>query len=556
MMDFKRVYHKLNVNNTCWPVERCKLLKKSYEAYCNNDNLTSIFYECEALSLSFLNENDHVKDTKNIKNNATKEKSPTKVTNKLLTYIENALNDAQIGIEDVCFEDDDTVDAMEEELYDVKQGIQDLIENYSALPNEWTVVQACKINTVYRGFATSKQSFIEPNPIKFTLFRYPQSHKLSDEPLCCHLDVNKAPNLFEDLYHLYFDSFKDLYESTKAYTEVVKTISNALAKVIEKLKLWLGPWVVLFSGKIKGEQGQKFELEIYQKVDAFSAINQLTMRQNVLLSLVARRLDLINSFDIENVSNAISKTNKQCDEIKLFLSNTKKNTNYSNQKYYPLILILDEHLDTIPWEMLIPDQETTRFNSVHMLFALYKEYKDRITDGYLKLELKTGSSLINPNNDTNLGGMVKRMSDFLAYWTPDWKSFQQKIPTDCEMREIISTTDMYVYAGHGSSFQYLNFEEIETLATKTVMLLFGCESAALTFNGWVSEASMFYMKLHAAKCPFILGALCVVTDLWTDIVSIMILSQWVPSDKMKVWKPTHVTGNLLIFGFFFDCQFC
>lgn len=538
----------MNANNICWPVERCNLMAKSYNAYINEDYLPSIFYECEALSVGLLNEYGDSKERENNNNNVkVKKKKPTKKLkrpkNTLLTYAERYTSQETNGSSSEYLDQTNNIEEMSTEgTYNVKQGIKDLIENNSALPKEWVVVQLCKMNLIYRGCATSKKYYGEPNPIKFTMFRYPQSHKLDNEPLCCHLDMNEMTNFFEDLYHLYYESYKE-FANTMAYTEIIQAITVDLSKCIEKLKLWMGPWIVLLSGKIKGQAGEQFEQEIYNQVDEFSTANQLTVRQNVLLSLVTRRMDLINYVNIPDAATFIAKTRKQSDAIASFLKTFKDNTSYKDRKYYPLILILDENLDTIPWEMLNPEQETTRFNSIHMLFSLYKEYKDAISDGYLKLKILTGNSLINPNADVKLSGMVRRMSEFWSYWMPHWKSVKEQTPTECEMREIISSTDIYVYSGHGSSLQYFNFDEIATLTTKTVMLLFGCESAALTLNGWVSEATMLYMQLHAAKCPFIMGALCIITDLWTDVMSVLILSRWVPSAKKNVWMPHNFSGT-------------
>lgn len=54
---------------------------------------------------------------------------------------------------------------------------------------------------------------------------------------------------------------------------------------------------------------------------------------------------------------------------------------------------------------------------------------------------------------------------------------------------------------------------------------------------------MLHMQLHAAKCPFIMGALCIITDLWTDVLSVLILMRWIPSDQKKVWTPQNVSGT-------------
>lgn len=62
-------------------------------------------------------------------------------------------------------------------------------------------------------------------------------------------------------------------------------------------------------------------------------------------------------------------------------------------------------------------------------------------------------------------------------------------------------------------------------------MLFGCESNAIKPRGLVGEGSGPPYTFHAMKCPGSLGALSIVTDVCTDIITLAIISQWIPSNE-------------------------
>lgn len=513
-------------------------MQKAYDCYRTNNYAESIYYESQALCLTFHRDKlekvqPAIIDTKDGK---------VIESNPLLDYVQEQL--AKFEVEHLLkkLSLTEVKDIIQPEIRNNINSYNDLMKHCSALPKEWTVLQICKMNNEYLGYGNFERYFTHDRPIKFTSFCYARSDLLNDVPLQFHLKFDNGVNILEYVHKLYFVLYKASSDDMSTNPSTMQEISTESARLIELMKQWIGPWVVFLSGNVKGANGKQLENQIFGKVDEFVYGHSLNSEQQVFLSQFARRIDLIDADGIETVAQVISDCQTVQEAIRKFLSSLKLKTNFKDVQYYPCILVLDELLDTMPWEMLIPQQEATRFNSIYMLLDLYKEYKNDIIDGYLRISVQNGNVLINPNDDVKLVNMVKRMGSFFSYWLPNWRRVEQSVPKD-GLIPLLTSGDVYVYSGHGSSFQYLNYKDYATFKTKSVLLLFGCESANMTFSGSASEATATYMHIHACKCPTLLGTLSVVTDLWTDIVSIVLLSRWIPSEKKAFWKPVHIGSN-------------
>lgn len=531
-----------NRNDIVGPIERCKWLRQAYDAYCHNKSLESIYYESIAMCLTFnLDYLQNISDSFPVWVNGAGK--PVRTTNEqpsncLLDYIAGQLaldtSELESGFDKIDLNGNAASKSKKPIMDDIDGCVENIAAHCAALPKEWTVLQICKMNTDYNGFANFKQYFTEKKPIKFSALCYARSELLQDRPLCFHLNTNEN-TLLDVVYNVYYVLY-DTDISSVMFTQKMHDISTGLSTIIEMLKLWIGPWIVFFSGKIRGDIGLEFEKRIYRQVDEFAVKHNFSVFQKVYLSQFARRMDLVSVDSIENVAKFISKNQITREAIKQFLSKMKLTHNFKEMQYYPSILVLDELLDTIPWEMILPDQETSRFNSIYTLFDLFNEYEGQITDGYLRVAIKTGNILINPSNDPKLDNMVKRMSKFFSYWSPEWKQTINTIPTD--FSTLLNSADIYIYSGHGSSFQFVNYRDQSELKTRSVMMLFGCSSTSMSFQGRSSEATATHMYMQASKCPALLGTLNIVTDLWVDVVSVLICSRWISSKKKTPWKPT------------------
>lgn len=336
-----------------------------------------------------------------------------------------------------------------------------------------------------------------------------------------------------EVVHVLYKNYSN-YMNTKSYATFLKNLTQMQSKLVSDMSFWLGPWATLLCGKVKGKVGEEFERKIFEQVDKFcNELDNFTDEQRMQLSLLARRIDLLNSDKIKNGSRDIASNHAQSNRIMKFLANLKSKHSTTSFEYYPCILVIDEILDSLPWEMVITIQEFTRVHSIYLLFDLYERYKDQIDDGYLKVNVKEGFALINPDNDEKLGDMSKRMTKYYENHLPNWKCLNHVIPTLEQMSDGLQSSDVFVYSGHGSSLQHFPNFEFEHLKHKSIMLLFGCESIAMKAQGIICEADCPAFTYFKQGCPGVLGAITIVTDIWVDLISIYLLTQWTTSEKMK-----------------------
>ena len=70
---------------------------------------------------------------------------------------------------------------------------------------------------------------------------------------------------------------------------------------------------------------------------------------------------------------------------------------------------------------MLKHQPVSRFPSLHILYALYKQHKDTIKDGYkiIHKSENLGTFIVNPSLD--LTKMEVRMRAFIDYWLPKWE---------------------------------------------------------------------------------------------------------------------------------------
>lgn len=321
--------------------------------------------------------------------------------------------------------------------------------------------------------------------------------------------------------------------NTENYTSFMKELKATQSKLVADMVSWLGPWITLLSGKIKGKPGEDFEQKIFDDVEKFAKPQDFTNDQLVLLSLVARRIDLLDAEKIEQAARGIAQNYKECTRIAKFLNDLKNKITFKDFEYYPCVLVIDEILDPLPWEMCMTSQEFTRIHSIYFLFDLCERYKDQIINGYFRIDVKNGLAMINPNDDAKLAHMCERMSSYYNDYLPQWKRIEKEMPSPEQLTECLTKNDVFVYSGHGSSLQFFANYEFENIKQNYIMMLFGCESIAMQPRGTICEATCPSYIYFKNGCPGILGALTIVTDVWVDLITICILTQWIVPKQTK-----------------------
>ncbi|XP_040395533.1 separin isoform X2 [Cygnus olor] len=188
-----------------------------------------------------------------------------------------------------------------------------------------------------------------------------------------------------------------------------------------------------------------------------------------------------------------------------------------------LVLVLDKHLQKLPWESMacLRTLPVTRLPSLHFLLSY-------------SLAQRAGSVLcrgINPtrtfyilNPQNNLPSTEERFRSWFES-EQGWSGVTGAIPSQEQMQAALLEHDLYIYAGHGAGARLLDGTAIARLDCSAVALLFGCSSAALAVRGRL-EGSGIILKYILAGCPLVLGNLWDVTDRDIDRYAEALLQGW------------------------------
>lgn len=383
-------------------------------------------------------------------------------------------------------------------------------------PKEWTIVQLCKNFNPLALSSKFNEIVTYDTGISMTIFK----HAAVKDMLM--LEVRKQSqleNIFEKAYKLnkkIHDSLKhrkDAYASAterqeckEKYWKASKEIDAYIQDIISLLTQFIGPWICALTGNFKNRKSIETENEIRKKVYAFLSTRNYSEHQEKLVHLVARRTDLLTHQQIFLAITYIlrDKSNLGYNDVDLndlydYLTWLKQEYKYDDTSTYPCILIIDELLDQMPFEMINLQQEYTRVCSFANLKKMFERSCNSMdNNGYILAPTSNCQAMVNP--DSSLKSMEDRMKNFFNYWLPMWKVAYNQKPTRDNFHEILSKSDVFVYCGHGSGLNYLS-DDIYNVKTKALVFLFGCGSASLQSVGLNSELKGAHIYYHLGSSP-------------------------------------------------------
>lgn len=86
-------------------------------------------------------------------------------------------------------------------------------------------------------------------------------------------------------------------------------------------------------------------------------------------------------------------------------------------------------MDYVAFEAMeiIRNHPVTRFPSLHVAYALFKEHEDTMVEGCKIIRAKEdmGICMVNPSGDLNK--MEKRIKLFMDFWLPQWKTYNTEL---------------------------------------------------------------------------------------------------------------------------------
>ncbi|KAM9177083.1 separin [Mergus octosetaceus] len=189
-----------------------------------------------------------------------------------------------------------------------------------------------------------------------------------------------------------------------------------------------------------------------------------------------------------------------------------------------LVLVLDKHLQKLPWESMacLRALPVTRLPSLR--FLLSYNLAPRQAGSVLRCGVNPTRTfyILNPQN--NLPSTEERFRSWFES-QQGWSGVTRAIPSQEQMQAALLEHDLYIYLGHGAGARLLDGTHIAQLDCNAVALLFGCSSATLAVRGRL-EGSGIVLKYILAGCPLFLGNLWDVTDRDLDRYTMALLQAW------------------------------
>lgn len=382
-------------------------------------------------------------------------------------------------------------------------------------PKEWTIIQLGKNFNANALFSRFEDIMTYNDGLSMTIFKH---SAIQDMVM---VDIKKPialDNVFEKIFRLnkmITDNSQQCFisasgqqisdkEVREKYQKATQEIDVYVQDIVNNLTSFLGPWLCALTGNFKSRKSIETENEIRKKVMEFlSTRSYFTDYQQKLIHLVARRTDLLSHQQIfVAITYILEDKAFGYDDIDLndlydHLTWIKQEFKYDDTSTHPCILIVDELLDQLPFEMINLQQDFTRICSFANLKRLYEAHHGSFDiNGHILVSPTNCNALVNPEG--NLPSMEKRMHSFFNYWTPSWNIIYGKDPKFNS--ETLSQSDVFVFCGHGSGIHNV-CDNVYNIKSRSVVFLFGCASVGLTTQGLYSELTGAHNYYHLGHCP-------------------------------------------------------
>uniref|UniRef100_A0A672VBH9 separase n=1 Tax=Strigops habroptila TaxID=2489341 RepID=A0A672VBH9_STRHB len=243
-----------------------------------------------------------------------------------------------------------------------------------------------------------------------------------------------------------------------------------------------------------------------------------------LLKAVLNAAPLLSPCDVQAVALGLCSAQPRRAQL-LLQEAVEKRKARAKQSSSSLVLVLDKHLQKLPWESMacLKAVPVTRLPSLRFLLSYSLAQKVR-AGSVLSRGVNPSSTFYVLNPHSNLKGTEERFRGWFES-EPGWKGVTGAVPSPEQMQAALLEHDLYIYAGHGAGARFLDGQTISRLECRAVTLLFGCSSALLVVRGSL-EGSGIILKYIMAGCPFVLGNLWDVTDRDMDRYAQALLEGW------------------------------
>ncbi|XP_071942950.1 separin-like [Antedon mediterranea] len=208
-------------------------------------------------------------------------------------------------------------------------------------------------------------------------------------------------------------------------------------------------------------------------------------------------------------------------------------------KNQTVILVLDKHLQQLPWENISTarSQVMCRIPSLDFLACHLKDMELASSILHQGINVDNTYYVLNPINDLDNTQLM-----FQKWFSNDlsWNGVVGRGPNKDEYSSGLTEHDLFIYCGHGSGSQYLNGDDIQKIRCRALTMLMGCSSGRLKYSGSL-EATGMALNYLVAGCPCVVGNLWDVTDRDIDRFTKTLLKSWLEKSK----DSSYITDYIL-----------
>ncbi|KLT42574.1 hypothetical protein CC85DRAFT_274318 [Cutaneotrichosporon oleaginosum] len=174
-----------------------------------------------------------------------------------------------------------------------------------------------------------------------------------------------------------------------------------------------------------------------------------------------------------------------------------------------LLLALDKNVQSIPWESIpiLRGRAVSRIASLPLLLDQVALGATLGADAaHRTLDARNTHYIVNPGGD--LPGTQERFGARLRALEADgWAGIAGRPPTEAEMVDALTHSELVMYLGHGGGEAYLRSHKVRALRRCAATMLWGCSSGMLREHGDLDPTGTPHDYLLA-------GAPCLVANLW------------------------------------------